>query len=138
MPPGNVARLNDQITQAVAAFGVIAGINLEGVQGNLEIGDLLLRRRDAGLLAAAHDFGINDRRQRRQDDQDQKHFNQCERLPTDRTAGRSPKPEGRRSKEGRIPKPEIRARIRLNAYLLWQLLASDYCCIHIHFNKLSF
>ena len=54
MPPGGVARLLHQIIEAIMAFGVVASIDLEGVQRSLKIGDLGLSCGDFGLFSAAH------------------------------------------------------------------------------------
>lgn len=78
VPAGDIARLNQQVIEPVAAFRIVARIDFEGIEGGFEVGDLGLGSGDARLLAAPHDLGINDGCQRRQDNQDQQHFDQGE------------------------------------------------------------
>ena len=76
MPAGHIAGLLEEIIQTIATLWIVAGVDLERIQGCLEVGDLGLCGSNARLLAAAHDLGINNRRQRCQNNQHQQHLHQ--------------------------------------------------------------
>ena len=76
VPAGDIARLDQEVIESIATFGVEPCIYFECVEGGFEISDLGLGGCDTGLFAATHDFGINNGGKRCQDDQNEQHFDQ--------------------------------------------------------------
>ena len=78
VPVLRVAGRDEEVLQPVLALGIIAVIDVEGVEGGFHVRDLSGGRRDLGLFGPIRKPGQNDGGKDAQDDQHQQQLHQGE------------------------------------------------------------